>query len=53
MAYRLAFSREIRLWIGRDYRLVWRVSDEEQLVEIEYIGYKTPDLYAQLGLARP
>ena len=42
-----------RLWLGRDYRLVWRVSDDEQMIEIEYVGSKTPDLYARLGLARP
>ena len=42
-----------RLWLGRDYRLVWHVLDEEQIVEIEYVGYKTPDLYERLGLARP
>ncbi|WP_423226020.1 type II toxin-antitoxin system RelE family toxin [Candidatus Amarolinea aalborgensis] len=24
-----------RLWLGRDYRLVWLVLDDEQLVEIE------------------
>jgi mRNA-degrading endonuclease RelE of RelBE toxin-antitoxin system len=41
-----------RLWLGRDYRLVWRVLDEEQMVEIEYVGYKTPGLYERLGLAR-
>jgi mRNA-degrading endonuclease RelE of RelBE toxin-antitoxin system len=42
-----------RLWLGRDYRLVWRVLDEEQMVEIEYVGPKTPELYDRLGLARP
>lgn len=42
-----------RLWLGRDHRLVWRVSDAEQMVEIEYVGHKMPDLYARLGLARP
>jgi len=26
--------------------------DTEQMVEIEYVGYKTPDLYERLGLAR-
>jgi len=41
-----------RLWLGRDYRLVWHVFDEEQMVEVEYVGYKTPDLYERLGLAR-
>lgn len=42
-----------RLWILTDYRLVWHVFDDEQMVEIEYVGPKTPNLYAYLGLARP
>jgi mRNA-degrading endonuclease RelE of RelBE toxin-antitoxin system len=42
-----------RLWLGRDYRLVWRVVEDERMVEIEYVGYKTPTLYARLGLTRP
>lgn len=42
-----------RLWLGRDYRLVWLVLDDEHLVEIEYVGIKTPHLYQQLELARP
>ena len=41
-----------RLWLGRDYRLVWRVDDEAQIVELEYVGLKSPDLYEQLGLGR-
>jgi hypothetical protein len=31
---------------------VWRVLDEDQMVEIEYVGYKNSDLYERLGLAR-
>jgi mRNA-degrading endonuclease RelE of RelBE toxin-antitoxin system len=42
-----------RLWIGPDYRLVWYVMDDEQIVEVEYVGPKPPDLYEQLGLGRP
>lgn len=42
-----------RLWLGADYRLVWRVFDDGQLVEIEYAGPKTPDLYERLELSRP
>ncbi len=41
-----------RLWLGADYRLVWRVRDDEQIVEIEYAGPKTPSLYERLGLGR-
>ncbi len=41
-----------RLWVGADYRLVWRVFDDEQMVEIEYVGPKTPDLYEHLDLGR-
>jgi mRNA-degrading endonuclease RelE of RelBE toxin-antitoxin system len=42
-----------RLWLGPDYRLVWHVLDDEQMVEVEYVGPKTPNLYEYLGLARP
>ena len=42
-----------RLWLGADYRLVWHVMDEERMVEVEYVGLKTPDLYDRLGLGRP
>ena len=42
-----------RLWLGRDYRLVWHVLENEQIVEIEYVGPKAPDLYDRLGLTRP
>jgi mRNA-degrading endonuclease RelE of RelBE toxin-antitoxin system len=42
-----------RLWLGATYRLVWHIVDDRQLVEIEYVGPKTPDLYTYLGLSRP
>ena len=42
-----------RIWIDGDDRLVWSISDEDELVEIQYVGPKTPDLYTFLGLARP
>ncbi len=42
-----------RLWLGAKYRLVWHIFDDEQVVELEYVGPKPPDLYDQLGLARP
>ncbi len=42
-----------RLWVGAKHRLVWQVMDDEQVVEIEYVGPKPPDLYDQLGLGRP
>ena len=42
-----------RLWLGAKYRLVWQVIDEEKLIEIEYVGPKSPDLYAMLNLPRP
>ncbi len=46
-------SSYFRLWLGADYRLIWHVLDDEQLVEIQYVGLKTPDLYERLGLAQP
>lgn len=42
-----------RSWIDGTYRLVWRVDDENEVVEIEYVGPKTPGLYVFLGLRRP
>ena len=42
-----------RIWISGDYRIVWSIFDEDALVELQYVGPKTPDLYAFLGLARP
>lgn len=42
-----------RLWLGADYHLVWHVFEDEQMVEIEYVGPKTPDLYERLDLGRP
>jgi hypothetical protein len=42
-----------RLWLSADYRLVWQVIEDEQLVDILYVGLKFPNLYEQLGLARP
>jgi mRNA-degrading endonuclease RelE of RelBE toxin-antitoxin system len=46
-------SGHYRLWLGAKYRLVWQVIEEEKLVEIEYVGPKSPDLYATLSLIRP
>jgi hypothetical protein len=34
-------------------RLVWFVSEEDRIVEIEYVGPKATDLYDKLGLKRP
>jgi len=41
-----------RLWLPRDYRLIWQVSDEERIVDLFYVGQKLPDLYERLGLGR-
>ena len=41
-----------RLWLPRDYRLVWNVLEDEQIVDLLYIGPKTPELYERLGLGR-
>lgn len=42
-----------RIWLERDFRMVWQVDDDAQLVDIFYVGPKTNDLYAKLGLDRP
>jgi mRNA-degrading endonuclease RelE of RelBE toxin-antitoxin system len=41
-----------RTWLPRNHRLIWRVLEEEQLVNLLYVGSKPPDLYEQLGLGK-
>jgi predicted RNase H-like HicB family nuclease len=41
-----------RMWLPRNHRLSWRVLEEEQLVNLLYLGPKPPDLYEQLGLGK-
>jgi hypothetical protein len=41
-----------RLWLPREHRLVWQVLDEEEIVDLLYVGPKSPDLYQRLGLER-
>lgn len=42
-----------RIWLDSDFRLVWQVDDDAQLVDVFYVGPKLGDLYARLGLDRP
>jgi mRNA-degrading endonuclease RelE of RelBE toxin-antitoxin system len=42
-----------RIWIGATYRVIWFVSDEDKIIEPQYVGPKTPELYRVLGLERP
>jgi len=46
-------SGHFRLHVATKYRLVWLILEEDQIVEIEYVGPKSPDLYETLGFARP
>ncbi len=41
-----------RLWLPRYHRLVWNVLDDEQVVDLLYIGPKSRNLYERLGLGR-
>jgi mRNA-degrading endonuclease RelE of RelBE toxin-antitoxin system len=41
-----------RLWLPRGCRLVYEVKDAEQIIELLYVGPKSPDLYENLGLGR-
>ncbi|HHC25542.1 MAG TPA: hypothetical protein ENK58_09080 [Desulfobacterales bacterium] len=41
-----------RMWIMGKFRLVWYISEDEQSVDILYVGPKSPELYAYLGLSR-
>jgi mRNA-degrading endonuclease RelE of RelBE toxin-antitoxin system len=45
-------SNHYRIWLPRDCRLVYGVLDEENLVDLLYVGPKHPDLYEKLGLGR-
>ena len=41
-----------RLWLPRGHRLVYQVMEDDQVVDILYVGPKPSDLYQQLGLGR-
>jgi mRNA-degrading endonuclease RelE of RelBE toxin-antitoxin system len=41
-----------RIWLDRDFRLIWQVDDDAAVVDIFYVGPKTEDLYGRLGLGR-
>jgi len=41
-----------RLWLPRGCRLVYEVREDEQIVDLLYVGPKSPDLYEKLGLGR-
>jgi mRNA-degrading endonuclease RelE of RelBE toxin-antitoxin system len=41
-----------RLWLPHGCRLVYQVVDDEQIVDLLYVGPKSPDLYEKLGLGR-
>ena len=41
-----------RLWLLRNHRLIWQVLEDEQVVDLIYVGPKPPDLYEQLGLGK-
>jgi mRNA-degrading endonuclease RelE of RelBE toxin-antitoxin system len=41
-----------RMWLLRNHRLIWQVLEDEQIVDLIYVGPKPPDLYEQLGLGK-
>ena len=41
-----------RMWLPRHHRLVWRVLEDEGVVDLLYIGPKSHNLYERLGLGR-
>lgn len=41
-----------RMWLPRDYRLVWEILEDEKIIELLYIGPKSVDLYNRLGLGK-
>jgi len=49
---RLTWTTIPRLWLPRNYRLVWLILEDEQVIDLLYVGPKLPDLYERLGLGR-
>jgi mRNA-degrading endonuclease RelE of RelBE toxin-antitoxin system len=41
-----------RLWLPRGHRLVYQVLEDEKIVDLLYVGPKSPGLYEDLGLGR-
>ncbi len=41
-----------RMWLPRNHRLIWQVLEDEQVVDLLYVGPKPPDLYEQLRLGK-
>lgn len=41
-----------RLWIPRNHRLVYQLDEDNTIIELLYVGPKTPDLYNRLDLGR-
>lgn len=41
-----------RIWISGRFRLIWHVIDDEEIVDILYLGPKSSDLYERLDLGR-
>jgi hypothetical protein len=41
-----------RMWLPRNHRLIWQVLEDEQVVDLLYVGPKPSDLYEQLGLGK-
>ena len=41
-----------RMWLLRNHRLIWQVLEDEQVVDLIYVGPRPPDLYEQLGLGK-
>ncbi len=41
-----------RLWLPRGYRLVWEILEDEAVIDLLYVGPKSPDLYDRLGLGK-
>jgi mRNA-degrading endonuclease RelE of RelBE toxin-antitoxin system len=42
----------LRVWLPRNYRLVWRILQDENVIDLLYVGPKLPDLYDRIGLGR-
>jgi len=41
-----------RLWLSKNYRLIWQVIEEDKIVDLIYVGPKVLGLYDQLRFQR-
>lgn len=46
------YPSHYRIWLPRNHRLVYQVLEDEQVIDLLYVGPKVSGFYAKLGLGR-